>query len=55
MNYTPKGWKAPCYLVEGEGYHDDWSDFWDKTDWAYWESRTDRPLPELQDAQRFRA
>ncbi|MCG8366913.1 MAG: DUF3463 domain-containing protein, partial [Pseudanabaenales cyanobacterium] len=20
VNYTPKGWKAPCYLIEGEGY-----------------------------------
>ena len=41
VNYTPKGWKAPCYLVEGEGYHDDYNSFWDKTDWAYWESRKD--------------
>lgn len=41
VNYTPKGWKAPCYLVEGEGYHDEWTDFWAKTDWAYWESRKD--------------
>ncbi len=41
VNYTPKGWKAPCYLVEGEGYYDEWADFWGKTDWAYWESRKD--------------
>ncbi|MDR3635819.1 MAG: adenosyl-hopene transferase HpnH [Isosphaeraceae bacterium] len=41
VNYTPKGWKAPCYLIEGEGYYQDWSDFWSKTDWAYWESRDD--------------
>ncbi len=42
VNYTPKGWKAPCYLVEGEGYFQDWGEFWEKTDWAYWESRQDR-------------
>ena len=41
VNYTPKGWKAPCYLIEGEGYHADWHDFWDKTNWEYWESRED--------------
>ncbi len=41
VNFTPKGWKAPCYLIEGEGYHAHWSDFWEKTDWSYWESRTD--------------
>lgn len=41
VNYTPKGWKAPCYLIEGEGYFQDWNEFWDKTDWAYWESRQD--------------
>lgn len=42
VNYTPKGWKTPCYLIEGEGYHQDWDTFWNKTDWAYWESRQDR-------------
>ena len=42
VNYTPKGWKAPCYLIEGEGYHQDWEEFWTTTDWAYWESRQDR-------------
>ena len=41
VNYTPKGWKAPCYLVEGEGYFDEWSAFWDTTNWEYWESRQD--------------
>ena len=41
VNYTPKGWKAPCYLVEGEGYYEEWNDFWDKTNWEYWESRLD--------------
>lgn len=41
VNYTPKGWKAPCYLVEGEGHYETWDEFWAKTDWAYWESRKD--------------
>lgn len=41
VNYTPKGWKAPCYLVEGEGHYAEWAEFWEKTDWAYWESRQD--------------
>jgi hopanoid biosynthesis associated radical SAM protein HpnH len=41
VNYTPRGWKAPCYLVEGEGYYERWTDFFDRVDWAYWESRTD--------------
>lgn len=41
VNYTPKGWKAPCYLIEGAGYFEDWNEFWTKTDWAYWESRKD--------------
>lgn len=42
VNYTPKGWKAPCYLIEGEGYYQEWGEFWDRTDWAYWERRADR-------------
>ncbi len=41
VNYTPKGWKAPCYLVEGEGYFAEWDKFWDQTNWEYWESRID--------------
>jgi hopanoid biosynthesis associated radical SAM protein HpnH len=41
VTFTPKGWKAPCYLI-GEEYIPDWNDFWTKTDWAYWESRQDR-------------
>ena len=40
VTYTPKGWKAPCYLI-GESYIADWNEFWTKTDWAYWESRQD--------------
>ena len=41
VNYTPNGWKAPCYLIDGEGYHAEWADFWEKTNWEYWESRLD--------------
>jgi hopanoid biosynthesis associated radical SAM protein HpnH len=41
VNYTPKGWKAPCYLIEGEGHHQHWDSFWNDTDWEYWESRQD--------------
>jgi hopanoid biosynthesis associated radical SAM protein HpnH len=41
VNYTPKGWKAPCYLIEGEGYYQEWDDFWNQTNWSYWESRQD--------------
>jgi hopanoid biosynthesis associated radical SAM protein HpnH len=42
VNYTPKGWKAPCYLVSGEGYYDEWDAFWNNTNWEYWESRIDK-------------
>lgn len=41
VNYTPKGWKAPCYLIDGEGYYQDFQEFWTKTNWEYWESRQD--------------
>ncbi len=40
VNYTPTGWKAPCYLV-GETTIPDWDTFWNKTNWEYWESRLD--------------
>jgi len=40
VTYTPKGWKSPCYLI-GENFYDDWDDFWNQTDWEYWESRQD--------------
>lgn len=40
VNYTPGGWKAPCYLV-GEKFTEDWDEFWNRTDWEYWESRKD--------------
>lgn len=41
VNYTPMGWKAPCYLV-GERFYATWEEFWNATDWDYWESRQDR-------------
>ncbi|HXN34048.1 MAG TPA: adenosyl-hopene transferase HpnH [Polyangiaceae bacterium] len=40
VTFTPKGWKKPCYLI-GESYVQDWNEFWNTTDWAYWESRQD--------------
>lgn len=41
VNYTPKGWKGPCYLI-GEQFHDDFETFWNASDWDYWETRQDR-------------
>ncbi|MBI3650423.1 MAG: adenosyl-hopene transferase HpnH [Acidobacteria bacterium] len=41
VTYTPNGWKGPCYLI-GKEYYDNWQEFWNKVDWAYWESRQDR-------------
>jgi hopanoid biosynthesis associated radical SAM protein HpnH len=40
VTFTPRGWKKPCYLI-GESYVQDWNEFWNGTDWAYWESRQD--------------
>lgn len=40
VNYTPHGWRAPCYLI-GEKYYPDWESFWNETNWEYWESRVD--------------
>ncbi len=37
---TPLGWKGPCYLI-GKQYYDRFEDFWNETDWDYWESRQD--------------
>lgn len=42
---TPKGWKGPCYLIEG-GYYETWNEFWEGVDWDYWQSRRD---PRCQD------
>ncbi len=40
VTFTPRGWKGPCYLI-GETHTFDWNEFWEKTDWEYWESRQD--------------
>jgi hopanoid biosynthesis associated radical SAM protein HpnH len=41
VTFTPRGWKGPCYLI-GKSYTFDWAEFWEGTDWSYWESRQDR-------------
>ena len=40
VTYTPLGWKGPCYLI-GKKHYDTWDEFWNETDWTYWESRQD--------------
>jgi hopanoid biosynthesis associated radical SAM protein HpnH len=40
VTFTPLGWKGPCYLI-GKQYFDSWEEFWNTTDWEYWESRED--------------
>jgi hopanoid biosynthesis associated radical SAM protein HpnH len=40
VTFTPKGWKGPCYLI-GKKFTYDWNEFWNETDWDYWESRRD--------------
>jgi hopanoid biosynthesis associated radical SAM protein HpnH len=40
VTFTPRGWKGPCYLI-GERYSQDFQEFWNNTDWTYWESRKD--------------
>jgi hopanoid biosynthesis associated radical SAM protein HpnH len=40
VTYTPLGWKGPCYLI-GQRYTHSWDEFWNQTDWDYWESRQD--------------
>jgi hopanoid biosynthesis associated radical SAM protein HpnH len=40
VTLTPLGWKGPCYLI-GKKYHETWEEFWNETDWEYWESRED--------------
>ncbi len=40
VTFTPRGWKGPCYLI-GKSYTFSWDEFWNGTDWAYWESRQD--------------
>ncbi len=41
VTFTPLGWKGPCYLI-GKTHSWDWKEFWEGTDWEYWESRQDR-------------
>jgi hopanoid biosynthesis associated radical SAM protein HpnH len=40
VTFTPRGWKGPCYLI-GEKFSQSWDEFWNGTDWGYWESRRD--------------
>jgi hopanoid biosynthesis associated radical SAM protein HpnH len=40
VTFTPRGWKGPCYLI-GEKFTFSWKQFWNETDWNYWESRSD--------------
>ena len=40
VTFTPNGWKGPCYLI-GKKYTHSWEEFWNDTDWDYWESRKD--------------
>lgn len=40
VTFTPLGWKGPCYLI-GKNHTMSWSEFWEGTDWEYWESRQD--------------
>jgi MoaA/NifB/PqqE/SkfB family radical SAM enzyme len=41
VTFTPNGWKGPCYLI-GKKFTWSWEEFWNLTDWDYWESREDR-------------
>ncbi len=41
VTFTPLGWKGPCYLI-GKSHIDSLDEFWNGTDWEYWESRQDR-------------
>ena len=40
ITFTPRGWKGPCYLI-GKTHTFSWEEFWNGTDWSYWESRKD--------------
>ena len=40
VTFTPRGWKGPCYLI-GKTWSPTVDEFWNGTDWAYWESRKD--------------
>jgi hopanoid biosynthesis associated radical SAM protein HpnH len=41
VTFTPLGWKGPCYLI-GKKYTHSFEEFWNGTDWEYWESRQDK-------------
>jgi hopanoid biosynthesis associated radical SAM protein HpnH len=40
VTFTPNGWKGPCYLINRTSTWS-WDEFWNGTDWDYWESRQD--------------
>ena len=40
VTFTPRGWKGPCYLI-GKTHTFSFEEFWNETDWDYWESRKD--------------
>lgn len=40
VNFTPKGWKGPCYLI-GDKFYADFNEFWNDVDWNYWTQRKD--------------
>jgi hypothetical protein len=40
VTFTPNGWKGPCYLI-GKTHTFSWDEFWNDTNWEYWESRQD--------------
>jgi hopanoid biosynthesis associated radical SAM protein HpnH len=40
VTFTPNGWKGPCYLINKTSTWS-WDEFWNGTDWDYWESRQD--------------
>jgi len=40
VTFTPNGWKGPCYLINDTSTWS-WDEFWNGTDWDYWESRQD--------------
>lgn len=40
VNFTPKGWKGPCYLI-GDKFYADFKEFWNDVDWNYWVQRKD--------------
>jgi hopanoid biosynthesis associated radical SAM protein HpnH len=40
VTFTPRGWKGPCYLI-GKSHYWSFEEFWQGTDWEYWESRQD--------------